>query len=246
MVEIALSLAVVAFALVAIIGILPSGMTVQRDNREDTLLNQEGRYWIEAIKSGALGLDHLTNNVEEIIFYREYEGKTERILSRSNTVAKPWFGSDIIGLLTTPKYGSFYVYPSGALVTNKVVARVKAITGSAAEKGPLTNEFAFRYELESEIVPNFPFPAAYPGTNLVVSNYNAAVGTTLHDVRLILRWPVVQQGDDWHIGNNRKEFRGKLIGTPVGFPNKSLGVTNYFIIPNRANFGGGAGGGVGP
>src|SRR5688572_23924595 len=66
MVEIALSLAVVAFALVAIIGILPTGMTVQKDNREDTLINQEGRFWIETLKSGSRGLHDLTNYVEHI------------------------------------------------------------------------------------------------------------------------------------------------------------------------------------
>ena len=66
MVEIALSLAVVAFALVAIIGVLPLGMTVQKDNREDTLIAQEGRFWIGALKSGAEGLTDLTNYVEYI------------------------------------------------------------------------------------------------------------------------------------------------------------------------------------
>src|SRR5688572_12385340 len=64
MVEIALSLAVVAFALVAIMGVLPTGMTVEKDNREDTLINQEGRFWLEAIKTGARGLDEITNYVE--------------------------------------------------------------------------------------------------------------------------------------------------------------------------------------
>src|SRR3954469_20413627 len=66
MIEIALSIAVVAFALVAIIGVLPTGMTVQKDNREDTIISQEGRYWMQAIKSGALGLEDITNYVESI------------------------------------------------------------------------------------------------------------------------------------------------------------------------------------
>src|ERR1043165_8783799 len=66
MIEIALSLAVVGFALVAIIGVLPTGMTVQKDNREDTVINQEGRYWMQLIKGGALGLEDLTNYVESI------------------------------------------------------------------------------------------------------------------------------------------------------------------------------------
>jgi len=41
MVEIAIALAVIAFALVAIIGVLPIGMNVQRDNRAETIINQD-------------------------------------------------------------------------------------------------------------------------------------------------------------------------------------------------------------
>lgn len=232
MVEIALSLAVVSFALVAILGILPSGMTVQRDNREDTIINQEGRYWLEAIKNGALGSDDLTNYVEEIVFYLEYLDNRQQTLVLSNSVSKPWQGSDIIGMLTTPKYGNFSAYPHASRCTNRTVAIVKAITGSAAEKGPLTNEFSLRYELETELVANYPLPRAYPGTNLVVSNYNASVGQNLHDLRLILRWPVVRRGNEWVVGNNRKQFRGKLVGTPTAVRNDFLGATNWFIIPN--------------
>jgi type II secretory pathway pseudopilin PulG len=57
MVEIAISLAVIAFALVAIIGVLPSGMTVQRENREETIINQEATVFINAIRNGARGAD---------------------------------------------------------------------------------------------------------------------------------------------------------------------------------------------
>lgn len=52
MAEIAIALGVIAFALVAIIGILPVGLQVQRDNREETLVTQDARVLIEAIKSG--------------------------------------------------------------------------------------------------------------------------------------------------------------------------------------------------
>jgi type II secretory pathway pseudopilin PulG len=53
MVEIAIAIGVIAFALIAIIGILPSGLQTQRDNREETIVVQDGRVLIEAIKSGA-------------------------------------------------------------------------------------------------------------------------------------------------------------------------------------------------
>src|SRR6266478_1601592 len=66
MVEIAISLGVIAIALVAILGVLPTGVRVQRDNREDTILNQEGVFWLEAIRSGSKGLDYLTNYVDTI------------------------------------------------------------------------------------------------------------------------------------------------------------------------------------
>src|SRR6478609_5935846 len=66
MVEIAFSLAIVAFALVAIMGVLPTGMTVQKDNREDTLVNNDAAFWLETLRSGSRGLDDLTNYVEQI------------------------------------------------------------------------------------------------------------------------------------------------------------------------------------
>jgi len=55
MVEIAIALGVVAFALVAIIGVLPTGLTVQKQNREETIINQDGTLWLEAIRGGAIG-----------------------------------------------------------------------------------------------------------------------------------------------------------------------------------------------
>src|SRR5258708_4065199 len=70
MVEIALALGILAFALVAIIGVLPSGMKVQRENREDPLINQDASYLLEAIRSGSKGVDELTNYVESITIRR--------------------------------------------------------------------------------------------------------------------------------------------------------------------------------
>lgn len=52
MAEIAIALGVIAIALIAIIGILPSGLQVQRDNREETIINQDSRLLLQAIKTG--------------------------------------------------------------------------------------------------------------------------------------------------------------------------------------------------
>ena len=50
-------IAIIGFALVAIIGVLPTAMRVQQDNRGDTLIDQDGNYFLEAIRTGARGLD---------------------------------------------------------------------------------------------------------------------------------------------------------------------------------------------
>jgi type II secretory pathway pseudopilin PulG len=228
MVEIALSLAVVSFALVAILGVLPTGMTVQKDNREDTIINQEGRYWMQLIRSGARGTDDLTNYVEFIGITNLFNPNRTR--TYINDPAKPLTAAEIVGLLSTPKYGP----PSN---TNRVVARVKAITGPAAEKGSLTNEVSFRYLLESEIIPSQPLPPTFAASlSPGAIAFNEALGGNLYDVRLILRWPVVQRGNDWFVGNNRKTFRARVAGTYVEQTNivSSIAKTNLFVLaPNN-------------
>ena len=63
MVEIAICLAIIAFALVAIIGVLPIGMNAQKENREETLINFDAHYLMDAIRSGSQGADTLTNYI---------------------------------------------------------------------------------------------------------------------------------------------------------------------------------------
>ncbi len=50
MVEIAISLAIIGIALVGIIGALPLGLQTQRDNREQTVINQDATVFLEAIR----------------------------------------------------------------------------------------------------------------------------------------------------------------------------------------------------
>src|SRR5208283_3872857 len=69
MIEIAISLAVIGFALVAILGVLPLGMNVQKENREETIINQDATVFMNAIRNGARGMDDLTNYVLAITNY---------------------------------------------------------------------------------------------------------------------------------------------------------------------------------
>ena len=66
MIEIAIALAVIGFALVAIIGILPMGLNIQKETRERTIINHDAMYFLDALKNSAQGLDELTNFVARI------------------------------------------------------------------------------------------------------------------------------------------------------------------------------------
>ena len=121
MVEIAICLAIIGIALVAIIGVLPIGLNVQNDNREETMIDQDATVFIEAIRNGARGLDDLTNYVYAITntwtLYNA-NGTVERqrserlhLYQRSSLIGTPvtlrWSltnGANIIGLLSTPEY----------------------------------------------------------------------------------------------------------------------------------------------
>jgi type II secretory pathway pseudopilin PulG len=228
MIEIAIAIAVVAFALVAIIGVLPTGMTVQRDNREDTVLNQEGAYWLEAIRGGAHGIDDLTNYVESITISNRL-GKVEV----ENVPGTPLTGQMIIGLLSTP---AVIRLPDGTFITNRVTARVKAITGAASEKGPLINSSSFRYEIQSEVFdyvpPLVPGPIALTPAGQVSLLRNVNLANNLHQVRVILRWPVFERGDEWVTGNGRKYFRAAVAGGLTTQTNLVPGWSAYFLRQN--------------
>lgn len=74
MMEIAICLAIIGIALVAIIGVLPIGMNVQQDNRQQTIIAQDASVLTDAIRNGQLGLDDLTNYVYAISnYWAEYD-----------------------------------------------------------------------------------------------------------------------------------------------------------------------------
>jgi len=247
MIEVALSLAVVAFALVAIIGILPTGMTVQKDNREDTLMNQEGRVWIEALKNGARGLDYITNYVEEI-HLRPTNSPFPEVLY-DNTKAPHLTAPEVITLLSVPKFD----FIGTNRFTNRITARVRPITGPATEQSALTNKSSiFRYQLQTEIVPYYPVPRELIRAQLQAAEtnqsplrfYNEAVGSNLWDVRVTLRWPVVERGaNDWFVGNNRKTFRAQVSGVVGIYTNNNLQIERdrlAILVPNRFDISAGA------
>jgi prepilin-type N-terminal cleavage/methylation domain-containing protein len=170
MIEIALSLAIIGFALVAIIGVLPIGMNTQKANREETVINQDFTVWMNAIRNGAKGLDELTNYVMAItntailyvggvpsltnVYVYTYYDSTV-----NGTAMSPPFpinnGLRIVGLLSTPKYLGNWA--DGNYIGNSVVASVRSMSGPASEKFPQDNtavlDLGFNYRMTSEVVP---------------------------------------------------------------------------------------------
>ena len=185
MVEIAICLAIIGIALVAIIGVLPIGINVQKDNRQETLVDQDAAVLLENIRNGARGMDGLTNYVFAITnFWTKYNPNGSvngnpvnangySFANYSIAAGYPPAGSrltngaNIIGLLTTPKYTDFNGVPISSLInggiSNHVVAWVHSISGPAVEKPPQNNDIirsdSFSYKV---LCNNAPVAADTP------------------------------------------------------------------------------------
>jgi type II secretory pathway pseudopilin PulG len=202
MVEIAICLGVIGFALVAIIGVLPHGMNQQRDNRYDTYVAQDAAYWMEAIRSGAQGLDDLTNYVDKITI--DAPGAKREYLYGAPSSSTFSNGRDIIGLLSTPAPAPAAGYTNQAIV--------RAISGAAVEKSPLNHDVAFRYSLRVDNLPVETMDPTLPEL-LVLTNY-------LRELRLAFRWPVLADGSP--SGRPPKVFRTQVSGIVTNEPANSV------------------------
>jgi len=263
MIEIALSLAVIGFALIAIIGVLPMGMNVQRENREETIINQDASLLMEAIRSGAQGMDDLTNYVVAITnAWTDYDARRRVIDSRvygftptntdpPNLQMQLTNGFRIIGLLSTPKY---VLGANGSYRSNFVVAHIRALSGTMNEKFPQDNvdarDMGLTYRVISEIT-TFGSPVSGSVTNNAWdigwanfgaysnnpvefnSRYNYSLYSrglsSLHDIRLLFRWPVLPGGKIANTG--RQVYRTSASGTLVRSNEftQGPGVPLYFI-----------------
>jgi hypothetical protein len=124
MIEIALAIAVIAFALVAIVGILPLGMETQRDNRQETIVNHDGTYLLEAIRGGAPYQEDLASYVDALTV-----NGVNVVVSNS---------ADLIRALST--------------VQSTNVAIMRSISGAAAMRSPEAKDFAMHYRVVSQVL----------------------------------------------------------------------------------------------
>jgi len=167
MVEIAICLAIIGVALVAIIGVLPLGMRTQRDNRQQTVVNQDATVILEDLRNGVRNGDDLTNYVYAISNYwaaykngakqsgpQQVDGYTYASsqiypkTGRNQLTPQPLYltnNMNIIGVLSMPEYldaTNFQPYsgvPNGWYFSNHIVAYVRSLSGPAIEKPPQDN-----------------------------------------------------------------------------------------------------------
>jgi len=165
MVEIAIALGIIAFALVAIIGILPFGLTVQRESREETIINGDAQYFMEALRSGQRSQADLTNFVENVVV----DGIT-------NNFNSSW---EIVGLLTTPDF-------TGTNYNHINYAYVRALTSTAEDRRQDDQGFSFRYRLGVEVRPIVTQRTDHQDRFMLSSN--------AWDIRLVFQWPLLPNG----------------------------------------------------
>jgi type II secretory pathway pseudopilin PulG len=284
MIEIALSLAVIGFALVAIIGVLPAGMSVQRNNREETLINFDAAFLIDSLRSGAsntigLGPNDLTNYVLSITnistvcltngapdgaFPQRINWFTTTNYSLNGTVVNSNLltnGAVIVGLLSTPKYISFFPNQGGPrIISNLVTADFRTISGAAVDQGASrsSRDFAFSYRVTVEVIPSANYPFFDPnwvnvsafGTDIngllmtnpspafLAAHANDSINASLFSKNMQGNLNEIRLRFRWPVlgngslGGGRQVYRTVASGTNSIVPNFLIPkLTNYFMQP---------------
>ena len=225
MVEIAISLAIIGFALVAIIGVLPYAMNAQKDNREETIINQDATILMEAIRGGARGMDDLTNYVYAITNSWGSYGTNGNFVSyglpEGFSTSPPNFitnGANIVGVLSRPEFVNGQGVPLNNVFhggfSNHIVAYVRSMSGPAIEKplqdNDLVRESSFGYRL---LCVNAPVAmdtnAVMNGAGVVTNAYFKQLNANLHELRLTFLWPQQPNGT---LGPGHQTFRTLVAG----------------------------------
>jgi len=239
MMEIAISLAIIGIALVAIIGVLPYGMNVQQDNRQETIIDQDASVFMEAVRNGSLGLNDLTNYVYAITnYWAEFapaaSGGQTNAAGVNGYTYSAWSispstgyyteyggalsnGANIIGLMSTPEFTDGSGNPLSTIYnggySNHIVVYTYSISGPAIQKPPQDNSIVRQDDFGYRIYcVNAPVPA---NTNeLILSGgkqtaYEQEMSAALTELRLSFEWPQLPNG---HLGSGRQTFRTLVAG----------------------------------
>lgn len=213
--EIAVALAVIGFAIVAVLGVLPTGLNIQRDTRERTIVLQDATYFVEAIRHGANEVieqypaTQLSSSVQRMwrVTLDQNNIQTVELTDRVRDFPSD---ADVIRLLSEPSHD----LPSGARYLY-TVALVRSLSGAASEKGGQAPDkrIAFSYLLKSELLPidsTIPFESL---TRAVTNVVNVDAGNPLESVTA----PELRQRmEGWRrLGTNLTEMRFTIYWPPL-------------------------------
>lgn len=217
LIEVALSLAIIGFALVAIIGILPKGMQVQRDNREDTNITQDGQFLLEVLKNGQTNVTRLAENLEWIELYSDgvRQGFFNRQQLLTNGITTNELAYRIVGLMSIPRFETST--NAAGYVSNYVRAKFVANSGPLADR--LTQAPNGSRDLSFSYLVTVNLDRAQisqvNSNGLVTGNdslYGTYLYTNMYDLRVTLSWPVYP---NTNTGNGRKSFHTVVAGKLV-------------------------------
>ena len=261
MMEVAISLAIIGIALVAIIGVLPIGMNVQQDNRQETIIGQDASVLIEDIRNGALGANDLTSYVYAITnSWVEINPANNSVVEQGvygyTLTASPPVGSippvggaltngaNIIGLLSTPEYTDLNGNPMPNsyeniymqdYVSNHIVAYVYSISGPAYEKPPQDNSLMQQGSFGYRVYCVNAMEAV--NTNIFytgVPNYNQQMLSAVHELRMTFLWPQLPNGS---LGSGRHTFRTLVAGQLLHQPTTNTAVIyspNLYVYQSQS------------
>ena len=247
--EVVLAVGVVAFGLVAVLGVLPAGLSVHKDNREETVIRYEARYWINALRAGAQQFDAL--NQVEWAEIRVDDGGTEKVYrahrNRLGGDAYPnssralywghlkqiYWPTDVIGWLSIPngtvKTKTVLVRPLNSTLFDRIYGRKLLVTDRSSydAKGstiyhPLAGgDLAFAYLLEVSIKDI---------SEEVDPDYvEGVVVPFFHKVKLTFRWPVL---DDPTIEDPSKDASDVKTISKMVFETDIAGTLEAALIVN--------------
>jgi hypothetical protein len=148
-------------------------------------------------------------------------------------------GAQVVSALTFPKF----VYVGTNIVTNTVWAYIRALSGSATDKGrsEAAKDFAFAYRLTSEVVPLNTRPRELTNFQasglsqqqvterkaLWLQDLNQAVN--FNELRLTLQGPVLRRGNGFDVLGSPKSFRTIMTGRLTNSGAGALVVPSSFV-----------------
>ena len=235
--EVMLAIGVVAFGLVAVLGVLPAGLTVQKDNREETIIRYDAQYWMTALRAGMQPTDAL-HQVEWVelqvddgagpVVYRAHrprlggdgagpEWRDLPSLFRGHLKQASW-PTDVIGWMSIPDGGT-------ELGSVKKTARVRAMNGQLFDRIYGRKVLvATRQEFVSEGDTAFhPLPGGEFAFSYLLETHIAPdpAIVNLWRITLTFKWPVLDDPtlkDSTKKAADVKTVSTKSFTTLVGAP----------------------------